>query len=144
MTTSKWVPFRNTAEAILAVVGKMAAVIAPIALSSFNLPAGAVLVLRIIPALMGIVEQAIPAAGSGPIKKQAVLNSTQALLDYIDEQLTGGAKTSYTKLKPLIDGIIDNGIGLVNQLAPSIIADDPTVPPGWSADRPFDPKIDQG
>jgi len=129
MTTSKWVPFRDTAEAILAVVGKMAAVIAPIALASFNLPAGAALVLRIIPALMGIVEQTFPAPGTGTMKKQAVLNSTQALLDYIDTQLTGGAKSSFTKLKPLIDGIIDNGIGLVNQLAPSIIADD-EVPPG--------------
>ena len=129
MTDSKWVPFRDTAEAILSVVGKMAAVIAPVALSAFNLPAGAVLVLRIIPALMGIVEQAIPAAGSGTMKKQAVMNSTQALLDYIDMQLTGGAKTSFTKLKPLIDGIIDNGIGLVNQLAPSIIADDPQPDP---------------
>ena len=131
MTTSKWVPFRDTAEAILAVVGKIVVAVAPVAIGSFNLPAGALLVLKIIPALMGIVEQAIPAAGSGTVKKQAVLNSTQALLDYIDTQLTGGAKTSFTKLKPLIDGIIDNGIGLVNQLAPSIIANDaePAGPP---------------
>jgi len=129
MTTSKWVPFRDSAEAILSIVGRMAAVMAPIALGAFNLPAGAALVLRAIPTLMGIVEQALPAPGTGTMKKQAVLNTSQALLDYIDTQLTGGAKSSYVKLKPLIDGLIDNGIGLVNRLAPSIIADDP-VPPG--------------
>jgi hypothetical protein len=121
---SGWVRFRDQVEAIIGLGVKYLVPIAAVAAGSLGLPVGAVAVLRAIPALMAVVEEAMPAPGSGPAKKQAVLNSAEALLAFIDTQLTGGASGSFKKLEPMIHAIIDGTIGAVNDLAPQIIADD--------------------
>jgi hypothetical protein len=142
---SRWVRFRDTAEAIIGIGLKLVVAVGGTVAGIPGVPAWAIRVLTMIPSFMSLVEVAMPEAGSGPAKKTAVLNSTKALMDYLETQLTGGAKGTFDKLRTSIEGIIEGTIGLVNDLDKSIIADDvpPGTPPGWTAGRPFDPAIDQ-
>ncbi|MFA6064078.1 MAG: hypothetical protein WC736_15925 [Gallionella sp.] len=121
---SAWVKFRDSVEAIL---GIGASVLKPIlGVIGFipGVPAGVAAVLRVVPAFMAAFEIAMPEPGSGAAKKTAVLNSSKAFLDIVEKELTGGAKTNFDQLKPAIESIIEGTIGMVNGLAPQIIADD--------------------
>ena len=123
---SRWVKFRDSVEAIIGIGAKIVLPIASVAALIPGIPAGIAAALRAVPAFMAAVEEAIPAPGSGPAKKQAVLNSSKALMDFLDTQLTGGAAGSFDKLRPAIEAIIEGTVGVVNGLAPQIIADDKT------------------
>jgi hypothetical protein len=137
---SKWVLFRNQAEAIIGIGLKLVLAVAGTVVGIPGVPLWAIKVLTQIPSLMSIVEIAMPAPGSGPAKKTAVINSTKALLDYLETQLSGGAAGTFDKLKGSIEGIIEGTIGLVNSLNKSIIADDVVgVPqPGSGINAPLD------
>jgi hypothetical protein len=126
---SRWVRFRDTSEAIIGIGLKLVVAVGGTVVGIPGVPAWATRVLTMIPSFMSIVEVAMPAPGSGAAKKTAVLNSTKALMDYLETQLTGGAKGTFEKLQASIEGIIEGTIGLVNDLDKSIIADD-VVPPG--------------
>ena len=133
---STWVRFRDQAEAIIGIGVKF--LLPFISVASFipGIPAGILKVLKIIPALMAVVEEAMPEPGSGPAKKQAVLNSAEALMVFLEGQLTGGAKGNFDKLRPAIEAVIEGTIGMVNGLAPQIIADDPLLDPNHPANQP--------
>lgn len=128
--TSNWVKFRDTVEAIIGIGAQFVLPIVGIVGLVPGIPASISSVLKIIPSLMAAFEQAIPAPGSGPVKKAAVLATTKSIMDVLDKQvLTGGAKASYDTLLPVITAIVDSTITTVNQVAPQIIADDnPTDP----------------
>jgi hypothetical protein len=121
---SKWVKFRDTAEAIIGIGLKLVLAVGGTVTGIPGVPAWAIRVLTQIPSLIAIMEIAMPAPGSGAAKKTAVINSTKALLDYLETQLSGGAKGTFDKLRTSIEGIIEGTIGLVNDLDKSIIADD--------------------
>jgi len=125
---SAWVKFRDTAEAIIGIGAKLILAVGGTVAGIPGVPAWAIRVLSIIPAFMSVVEVAMPEPGSGPAKKTAVVNSTKALLDYLEVELTGGAKGTFDKLRTSIEGVIEGTIGLVNDLDKSIIADDVTAP----------------
>ena len=125
---SKWVKFRDTAEAIIGIGLKLVVAVGGTVVGIPGVPVWAIRVLTMIPSFMSIVEVAMPEPGTGAAKKTAVINSTKALMDYLETQLTGGAKGTFDKLKTSIDGIIEGTIGLVNGLDKSIIADDAPDP----------------
>jgi len=125
---SAWVQFRDKAEAIIGVAWNFFVPIAAIASVSFGFPPGIAAALKVIPTIMGEVEKLLPAPGSGPAKKAQVLGITKIIMDALDTQLTGGAATSYSKLKPLIEATIDSSITTINLVAPAIIANDPVAP----------------
>jgi hypothetical protein len=75
-------------------------------------------VLNGVPALMDAVEAISPAA-NGKLKSDAVHAAAQVLYDGMGAVLTGGAKESYDKYKPLVQAVIDNGIAAVNAQAPA-------------------------
>ena len=127
---SAWVKFRDQAEAIIGIGAKLILAVGGTIAGIPGVPAWAIKVLSIIPAFMSVVEVAMPEPGSGPAKKTAVINSTKALMDYLEKELTGGAKGTFDKLHTSINGIIEGTIGLVNDLDKSIIADDVPDEPG--------------
>lgn len=124
---SKWVKFRDTAEAIIGLGAQILLPFIPVLSTLTVLPRAVVALLNAVPALMAVFEQAMPESGSGPARKTAVLNSTKALMAYLETQFTGGAKGNFEKLRPAIEAIIEGTIGMVNGLAPQIIGDDPVV-----------------
>jgi len=132
---SKWTDFRDTAEAIIGVGAKLILAVAGTVAGIPGVPPWAIRVLSIIPAFMSVVETAMPEPGSGPAKKTAVVNSTKALMDYLENELTGGAKGTFDKLRGSIDGIIEGTIGIVNSVRPDIIADDPLLDPSHPANQ---------
>lgn len=133
---SAWVKFRDTAEAIIGIGAKFLLPFVSVAAMIPGIPAGIVRILLIIPALMAAFEEAIPAPGSGPAKKQAVLNSAKSFIEILEGQLTGGAKGNFDKLRPAIEAIIEGTIGMVNGLAPQIIGNDPLLAPSHPAVQP--------
>jgi hypothetical protein len=122
MTDSTWVPIRDYFVDGVAWLAKFVAPMLSIAATVFGFPVGVTNVLKAIPALMSAVEIAIPEAGSGPAKKQQVLDSAKALMDIADSKLQGGAKNSFDTYKPFIEALIDNGVAAINASAPKIIA----------------------
>ena len=122
--SSAWVQFRDSAEAIISIGAGILKPILGIAAFIPGIPAGVAAVLRVVPAFMAAFEMAMPAPGSGPAKKTAVLNSSKALMDIMEQQTTGGAKENFDKFRPAIEAIIEGTIGMVNGLMPQIIADD--------------------
>ena len=83
----------------------------------------------VIPQLIAIAEQDIPEQGSGPMKKAKVLDAAEKIMAVLESTFTGGAAGSFAKLKPTIEALIDQTVNAVNELAPSIIADDVTPGP---------------
>jgi hypothetical protein len=128
MTTSKWVPIRDSFLEGISFLARFVAPIAVMATSVIGMPPFVANVLKALPSLMAAVEIAIPEPGSGPAKKQHVLDAAQALIAVGEQRFTGGAKVNFDALKPLLEVVIDNGIAAVNAYAPSIIADDPDHP----------------
>lgn len=142
MTDSRWVPVRDWMVDGIGLLAKFVAPIVVVAASVLGLPPGIAAVLKAIPALMAAAEIALPEVGSGPAKKQQVLDSARAFMAVAEKNLTGIAHANFDVLKPLIEAIINNGIAAVNQLAPLIIADDrpPPVAPtiGSGINAPID------
>lgn len=137
MTTSTWVIFRDKMEAILSVGAEFFGPIAAIAASFFGFSPAVTAVLRGIPALMAIVEEASPAPGTGPAKSAQVMTMAKDLMNFAGAQTTGGAKESFDKYKPLIQATINASIGMVNKVAPQIIANDaPAASPLAPVDTP--------
>jgi hypothetical protein len=133
MSDSTWVPIRNKIEDFFSTAMDFIMPIAAIAVSFFNLPAGVAAVLRGLPALMAIVEEASPTPGTGPAKKAQVMAAAKDLMTFSGQQFTGGAAENFDKYAPLISASIDSAITLVNKVAPQIVANDPltpSVPPG--------------
>jgi hypothetical protein len=126
---SKWVPIRNKIEDFLGIAKDVVLPIAAIAVAFFNLPVGVAAVLRWLPSLMAIVEEASPEAGTGPAKKAQVMKAAQDLMTFSGEQFTGGAAENFAKYAPLISATIDSTIGAINRIAPQIVANDPPGPP---------------
>jgi hypothetical protein len=129
MTDSTWVPIRNKIEDFFSVAMDVIMPLAAIAVSFFNLPVGVAAVLRGLPSLMAIVEEASPAAGSGAAKKAQVMKAAKDLMTFSGEQFTGPAAENFDKYSPLISATIDSTISIVNRVAPGIVANDPPGPP---------------
>ena len=70
-------------------------------------------VLKLLPGLIEAAEAAL-GAGNGAAKKVLVLQEIKTLCDAADGILTGGAKDSFSKIHPYIDGVIDAIITQVN------------------------------
>ena len=70
----------------------------------------AVTLMPFVVKMVGFVEQ-IFGAGTGEVKKQAVLGATQAVFEGMQQVSTGGQKETWDKLQEpvgkLIDGIVD-------------------------------------
>ena len=126
---SKWVKFRDEAEKIIAYGARLFFPILATLAPAFGLPTwvGA-LAGSIVPQLMGLVEANNPTPGSGPMKKQQVLNILNGFTAVLEKELTGGAKVSIDALMPTISKLIDQTVTAVNQLAPKVIADDTSDP----------------
>ena len=133
MTDSKWVPIRDSiikyvtfgAKFVFPLLGTLAPVL--------GLPAwvGAV-ATSIVPQLMMIAEENSPAPGTGPMRKQQVLNATQEIMAVLEKNFTGIAKARFEALLPTLGLLIDQTVGVVNAIDKKIIADDapsdPTSP----------------
>jgi hypothetical protein len=136
MSDSTWVPKRDKVEDFLSKVMTFVTPLAAIAVAFFNLPVGVAAVLRGLPALMAIVEEASPAAGTGPAKKAQVMLAAKDLMAFSGQQFTGPAAENFEKYAPLISATIDSAITVVNQIAPNIVANDlpaiGTVAPGMA------------
>jgi len=122
---SKWTEFRNTAEKIIAYGARLFFPILATVAPMLGLPTwvGA-LAGSIVPQLMGLVEANNPKPGSGPMKKQQVLNIMNGFAAVLEKELTGGAKVNIDILMPTISLLIDQTVTAANELAPKIIADD--------------------
>ena len=130
MTDSKWVPIRDEIEHILSIGASLFTPIAAIVSSVFGLSPGVAAVLKGIPALMAIVQEASPEPGTGPAKSAQVMKAAEDLINFAGTQVTGGAKVSFDTYKPLIQAGIDASISVVNKIAPKIIANDSPLTPG--------------
>jgi hypothetical protein len=133
MTDSKWVPIRDSiikyvtfgAKFVFPLLGTLAPVL--------GLPAwvGAV-ATSIVPQLMMIAEENSPAPGTGPMRKQQVLNATQEIMAVLEKNFTGIAKARFEALLPTLGLLIDQTVGVVNAIDKNLIADDapsdPTSP----------------
>jgi hypothetical protein len=121
MTTSKWVPIRD----LILSVGKFLVPVLSAAAGLFGagLPKAVLAILKGLPSLMAIAEEAAP-PGSGPAKKQAVMDAAEKLFALVGAELTGGAAENFAKYKDMIAKIIDAVIETANALAPQIIAND--------------------
>jgi hypothetical protein len=133
MTDSKWVPIRDSiikyvtfgAKFVFPLLGTLAPVL--------GLPAwvGAV-ATSIVPQLMMIAEENSPAPGTGPMRKQQVLNATQEIMAVLEKNFTGIAKARFEALLPTLGLLIDQTVGVVNAIDKKVIADDvpsdPTSP----------------
>lgn len=127
---SKWTEFRDEAERIIAYGARLFFPILATVAPALGLPTwvGA-LAGSIVPQLMGLVEANSQTPGSGPMKKQQVLNILNGFMAVLEKELTGGAKVNIDALMPTISKLIDQTVTAVNQLAPKVIADDdPTSP----------------
>lgn len=138
MSDSTWVPIRDRMENFLSVAMNFIMPIAAIAVAFFNLPVGVAAVLRGLPALMAIVEEASPAAGTGPAKKTQVMKAAKDLMTFSEAQFTGAAAENFDKYAPLISATIDSAIGIVNKTAPKIIANDGPPVVGSGVNAPVD------
>jgi hypothetical protein len=105
---------------------------------AFNLPAWAVnIITRVVPSLIGIVEEASPAPGTGPVKKQMVLDATEKLVVLMGSTFTGGAAVTFDKIKPVLSVLIDQTVSATNAIAPKVIANDVVVSgPNMPVDTP--------
>jgi len=123
MTTSTWVPIRNKILSI----GKFFIPVVSAAAGLFGggLPKGVLVVLKGLPSLMAIAEEAAP-PGSGPAKKQAVMDAADKLLALIGPEFTGGAAENFDKYKDTIGLAIDGLISAVNAVDKGLVADDKT------------------
>jgi len=128
---STWVKARDAFLEGVAFLAQFIAPIAVVAASLVGMPPGIANILRAIPALISAAEIAIPESGSGPAKKQQVLDALRAFLAVIESRATGQAKVNFDQLKPLFESIIDNGESAINFYAKNIIADnaEATGPP---------------
>jgi hypothetical protein len=130
MTDSKWVPIRDSiikyvtfgAKFVFPILGTLAPVL--------GLPTwvGAV-ATSIVPQLMVIAEENSPAPGTGPMRKQQVLNATQEIIAVLEKNFTGIAKARFEALLPTLGLLIDQTVGVVNAIDKKIIADDPPSDP---------------
>jgi len=127
---SAWTEFRDKVEDGFSFVVKY---IFPVVLAvagggTFKIPAWAITVIsKIVPALIGIVEQASPAPGTGAAKKAAVLTATEQVLALMGATFTGGAALNFAGLKPVLSVLIDQTVAATNAIAPQIIANDPVA-----------------
>ncbi len=130
--SSAWVLFRDKVEAIIGIAAKYVVPLLSVAAAALGVPAPVAAVLSAIPDLMGKLEVILPAKGSGPVRSDIVLSVMQVSMDAIEKQLTGGAATSFEKLKPLIQASMTNAVTAVTDLAPGIIAPASPLTPGES------------
>ena len=136
---SAWTEFRDKVEEGFAFVVKYIFPIVVSVAGSFALPAWAMTVItRIVPELIGIVEQASPAPGTGPAKKAAVLTATEQTLALLQSSFTGGAKVNFDKIRPVLSTMIDQAVAATNALAPQIIANDGPPQMGSGINAPVD------
>jgi len=130
---SGWVKFRDTVEAIVGFGLKYIFPILSAIVPILKVPAWVGTVVgSVVPNLMAIAEQEFPAPGSGPMKKEKVLNVTEKLMALMESEFTGGAAGTFAKIKPTLEVLIDRTITAINDLDKSIIADDI---PGPSAEK---------
>lgn len=127
---SKWTEFRDQAEKIVAYGARLFFPILATVAPALGLPVwvGA-LAGSIVPQLMGLIEANNPTPGSGPMKKQQVLNILNGFTAVLEKELTGGAKVNIDALMPTISKLIDQTVTAVNTLAPKIIAADTPATP---------------
>ena len=136
---SRWTEFRDKAEEIVAYGARLffpiLATLAPV----LGLPTwvGA-LAGSIVPQLMGLVEANNPTPGSGPMKKQQVLNIMHGFAAVLEKELTGGAKVNLDALMPTISILIDQTVTAANTLAPKVIANDGPPVVGNGINVPID------
>jgi len=139
MSDSKWVPIRDEIEKYAAYGARfffpVLATVAPIV----GLPVWVGTVAgALIPQLMTIAENNSPAPGSGPAKKQQVLNAADEIMAVLAKTFTGGALANFDKLRPTIETLIDQTVAAVNALAPKIIASDGPPTQGSGIAAPVD------
>jgi len=128
MTTSTWVPIRDSIEDAFSFVIKYIFPVVVSVAGSFALPAWAITVItKVVPALIGIVEQASPEPGTGPVKKKAVMDATEQFLALLNSTFTGGAKINFDQIRPVLSTMIDRAVTATNALAPQIIGNDPPL-----------------
>lgn len=125
MSDSTWVAIRNKFIAGLSFLVKYIVPVVVSAASLFGLPPGIAKIISLIPALIDAAELAVPEGGSGPAKKQAVLDAIEAMMKIGESQFTGGAKVNFDKYRPLFEMFIDLGVSAINTYAKDVIADDP-------------------
>jgi len=142
MTDSVWVPIRDSivkyvtfgAKFVFPLLGTLAPVL--------GLPAWAgTIATSLVPQLMVIAEENSPKPGTGPMRKQQVLNATQEIMAVLEKTFTGVAKVKFESLMPVLGVLIDQTVGAVNEIDKKIIADDgPAVPPqpGSGISAPID------
>ena len=127
---STWVRIRNTIEGIAVFGAKYVfPVAASFAASAGFRPWAGVLIVNIVPALMAAVETMHTEPGTGPVKKQQVLDAAAGMMAVLEQTFTGGAAVNFDKIKPTLSILIDQTIAMVNDLMPEIIAND-GMPPG--------------
>lgn len=125
MSDSKWVAFRDKAENIVAYGARLFFPILATVAPALGLPTwvGA-LAGSLVPQLMGLAEANNPTPGSGPMKKQQVLNILNGFTAVLEKELTGGAKVNLDALMPTLSKLIDQTVTAANELTPKVIAND--------------------
>ncbi len=81
-----------------------------------GLPVPVTLLIAGLPKLMTAYQNMFP-SGGGPVKLAGVLGAVQASCDVIDGQLTGGAKESFERVRPIATQFINGSIAAINAAA---------------------------
>lgn len=139
MTDSKWVPIRDSiikyvtfgARFVFPILGTLAPVL--------GLPVWVgTVATSIVPQLMVIAEENSPAPGTGPMRKQQVLNATQEIMAVLEKNFTGIAKSRFDALMPILGVLIDQTVMVVNAMDKKVIADDGPPVVGSGINAPID------
>ena len=130
MTDSVWVPIRDSIVKYVTIGAKfvfpLLGTLAPV----LGLPAWAgVVASSLVPQLMVIAEENSPKKGTGPMRKQQVLNATQEIMAVLEKTFTGVAKVKFDNLMPVLGVLIDQTVGMVNEIDKKVIADNPVPTP---------------
>ena len=130
---STFVIWRDKFEAILGYGVKYIVPLLSVAAVILGVPAPVAAIMNAIPALMSKLEAVIPAKGSGPVRSEVVLSVMQIAMDTLETNVTGGAATSFEKLKPLIQASMTSSVTALKDLLPGLMADSSEPPPLVSA-----------
>lgn len=81
---------------------------------------------KILAALPGLIDSAENAFGdgTGPIKKQYVMEGAEKIVATMSDLSTGGQKETWEQIAPLTSTIIDGIVAGVNSLAGEVVIDD--------------------
>jgi len=93
--------------------------------AGFFLPGSTILakVLTSLPGLIGAAENAF-GDGTGPIKKQYVMEGAQKIVATMADISTGGQKETWEAIAPFTDGVIDAIVLGVNTISDTPVFDD--------------------